>query len=448
MAALHSAPTWRFDEDGRFVAEEDEATRRTRKGAPPRSASRRQPFGSHDPNSAKPTASSSLALKKEKVATSTTTETGTSDMQRFVKNVLAIPSGQKSAIKPSLALLPSTAAPTPVSSASPAGFKIFDESSSKRTLCSIHKPPVSPKSYHHATSTEELIARTKALTVSKQLRRSGNELARSTSTTASSACSNVETEAEILQRMVDRLDTVLEVVETRRSQYRPRTPRATAPTNSLPVWVTRYVDYTSKYGLGFLLSDGSSGVYFNDSTKTALEAGGDTFQYVERKKNDLVDSRRGEVQVTNYTLTEFPDILNKKVTLLKHFRNYLMEQHKQADEQFPSPPSSDSTQPGHKFVYLKKWMRTKHAILFRLSNQTVQVVFYDQTEVLLTPDDRYITYVDKNHNRATYNFTDDVIGTFPELEKRIKYSRDIMHQLLAGQRQSIEVGVGAAALVR
>jgi len=24
-------------------------------------------------------------------------------------------------------------------------------------------------------------------------------------------------------------------------------------------WVTRYVDYTSKYGLGFLLNDGSAG---------------------------------------------------------------------------------------------------------------------------------------------------------------------------------------------
>ena len=33
------------------------------------------------------------------------------------------------------------------------------------------------------------------------------------------------------------------------------------------VWVVRYVDYTSKYGLGFLLNTGSAGVYFNDSTK-------------------------------------------------------------------------------------------------------------------------------------------------------------------------------------
>eukprot|EP01032_Pedospumella_encystans_P018690 gene18690-21269_t len=36
------------------------------------------------------------------------------------------------------------------------------------------------------------------------------------------------------------------------------------------VWVVRYVDYTSKYGLGFLFNTGSAGVYFNDSTKIVL----------------------------------------------------------------------------------------------------------------------------------------------------------------------------------
>ena len=33
------------------------------------------------------------------------------------------------------------------------------------------------------------------------------------------------------------------------------------------VFVKKWVDYSSKYGLGYLLSNGSTGVYFNDSTK-------------------------------------------------------------------------------------------------------------------------------------------------------------------------------------
>lgn len=39
--------------------------------------------------------------------------------------------------------------------------------------------------------------------------------------------------------------------------------------------VKKWVDYSTKYGLGYLLSDGSTGVYFNDSTKIILDAKGE-----------------------------------------------------------------------------------------------------------------------------------------------------------------------------
>ncbi len=49
------------------------------------------------------------------------------------------------------------------------------------------------------------------------------------------------------------------------------------------VWVTKWVDYSSKYGLGYLLSDMSAGVFFNDSTKIVAETSGTQFFYYERK---------------------------------------------------------------------------------------------------------------------------------------------------------------------
>ena len=45
--------------------------------------------------------------------------------------------------------------------------------------------------------------------------------------------------------------------------------------------------------------------------------------------------------------------------------------------------------------FLKKWVRTRHAILFRLSNRTVQVLFFDRSEVLLSSEARMVTYVNK-----------------------------------------------------
>lgn len=40
------------------------------------------------------------------------------------------------------------------------------------------------------------------------------------------------------------------------------------------IWVKKWVDYSGKYGLGYLLSNGSTGVYFNDSTKIILDPKG------------------------------------------------------------------------------------------------------------------------------------------------------------------------------
>ena len=43
------------------------------------------------------------------------------------------------------------------------------------------------------------------------------------------------------------------------------------------VWVKKWVDYSSKYGLGYLLSNGCTGVFFNDSTKIVIDSDGIRF---------------------------------------------------------------------------------------------------------------------------------------------------------------------------
>ena len=45
---------------------------------------------------------------------------------------------------------------------------------------------------------------------------------------------------------------------------------------SMPVfWVSKWVDYTDKYGLGYQLCDDSVGVLFNDCTRLLLGADGE-----------------------------------------------------------------------------------------------------------------------------------------------------------------------------
>jgi polo-like kinase 1 len=42
-------------------------------------------------------------------------------------------------------------------------------------------------------------------------------------------------------------------------------------TSGSEIYVKKWVDYSTKYGLGYLLSNGFTGVFFNDSTKVILD---------------------------------------------------------------------------------------------------------------------------------------------------------------------------------
>ena len=66
------------------------------------------------------------------------------------------------------------------------------------------------------------------------------------------------------------------------------------------VWVKKWVDYSTKYGLGYYLSNEATGVFFNDSTKIVLDPNGHHLDYMERRSSD-----RQDVGV-EHTLTEYP----------------------------------------------------------------------------------------------------------------------------------------------
>lgn len=71
-------------------------------------------------------------------------------------------------------------------------------------------------------------------------------------------------------------------------------------TREAEVWVKKWVDYSTKYGLGYYLSNEVTGVFFNDSTKIILDPNGHHLDYMERRSSDKQDVAK------EYTLTEYP----------------------------------------------------------------------------------------------------------------------------------------------
>ena len=207
-------------------------------------------------------------------------------------------------------------------------------------------------------------------------------------------------------------------------------------------WVKKWVDYSSKYGLGYLLSNGFSGVFFNDSSKIILNPKTKWFFYIERRVSD-----KQEI-ISSYNMDDYPKDLQKKVTLLNHFKNYL------EGETNPSEPSTgnegentnggnngenqNNNEPDKKdkpFTYVKKWMRTRHAIMFRLSNKIVQVCFQDKTEIILSSESRVVTYCNKKGERMTYPLSTALEMSNYEMTKRLKYTKDILTHMLTMNQQ-------------
>eukprot|EP00826_Nyctotherus_ovalis_P010366 TRINITY_DN12740_c0_g1_i1.p1 TRINITY_DN12740_c0_g1~~TRINITY_DN12740_c0_g1_i1.p1 ORF type:complete len:421 (+),score=118.53 TRINITY_DN12740_c0_g1_i1:740-2002(+) len=205
------------------------------------------------------------------------------------------------------------------------------------------------------------------------------------------------------------------------------------------VWVKRWVDYSSKYGLGYLLSSGSYGVFFNDSTKIVLDSDGEHFSYVEKRSSDKQD------MVRDYTLSEYPIEQKKKVLLLQHFKGYLDGNSKktagdEGKEEFKVEARKmlEEVEDRAPLIYVKKWMRTKHAILFRLSNKVVQVTFQDRTEIVLSSETREVTYANKKGERSTHPLSTALESANPEMSKRLKYAKDILaHMLTANQQRNV-----------
>lgn len=75
-------------------------------------------------------------------------------------------------------------------------------------------------------------------------------------------------------------------------------------------------------------------------------------------------------------------------------------------------------------------MKTKHAILFRLSNKIVQVSFLDKTEILLSSENKMVTYVDRKGVRTDYPLSTALESTNTEMSKRLKYTKDILTHML------------------
>ena len=252
------------------------------------------------------------------------------------------------------------------------------------------------------------------------------------------------------------------------------------------VWVISWVDFSSKYGLGYLLNNGFFGVYFNDSSKMLLNPFSNRFSYIERKISDKQEL------LYSFRMNEYPEDLKKKVIVFSHFKNYLEEEknkkedkkekenektnkknnkekekeknnrkddkgkeksNKKDDKMKKIKKNEEKTEENIRnsissielknkdemnFVFVKKWIKTKHAIIFRFSNKAVQVCFHDHTEVILNTVKQTVSYCNKNGERENFPLKKALNSSNFEMNKRVQYTKNILAHMINVNKQKKE----------
>ncbi|KAK8875899.1 hypothetical protein M9Y10_006076 [Tritrichomonas musculus] len=130
--------------------------------------------------------------------------------------------------------------------------------------------------------------------------------------------------------------------------------------------VSRFCDHSEKYGLGYLLVNGTVGAVFNDLSRMVMDPFEEFVQYYD------------DYQVHQPTVLRKDDITQiKKLSILQKFAESL----KKTKTLF--------TLPKHHFDkfsilhHVKYWARNDDATLFRMDDRNIQVNFKDRTKMLI-----------------------------------------------------------------
>uniref|UniRef100_A0A8C3K5M4 Serine/threonine-protein kinase PLK3 n=1 Tax=Calidris pygmaea TaxID=425635 RepID=A0A8C3K5M4_9CHAR len=181
------------------------------------------------------------------------------------------------------------------------------------------------------------------------------------------------------------------------------------------VWVSKWVDYSNKYGFGYQLSNRSIGVLFNNGTHMTLSPNHRTVHYNPTNSKHLV-----------FSVSAIPEQLQAQMSVLRYFASY-MEQHLMKGGDLPS--IDDLGQPA---LLLLQWVKTDQALLMLFSSGTLQVNFYnDHTKVIISKPDHscLVTYINRERNSYTYKLCSiQELGCSPELHQRLKYILKLLQE--------------------
>ncbi|KAI7872692.1 hypothetical protein BDF14DRAFT_1747957 [Spinellus fusiger] len=150
-------------------------------------------------------------------------------------------------------------------------------------------------------------------------------------------------------------------------------------------FVDNWIDYTSRYGFCYGLTDGKKGFLFNDQTSLTTQ---DEITFIYH--NDFSDP-----VYQSYHKNDVPDFLTKKHKLISTLIHYMNDNLGKTGPEAPLFKTSKS-------VYVSKFMAGNDAVVFKLTNNVIQFNFYDGNKLAIAEYGEHLIHLDPSRNPRRY----------------------------------------------
>uniref|UniRef100_A0AAR2J0I3 Serine/threonine-protein kinase PLK n=1 Tax=Pygocentrus nattereri TaxID=42514 RepID=A0AAR2J0I3_PYGNA len=175
------------------------------------------------------------------------------------------------------------------------------------------------------------------------------------------------------------------------------------------IWVTKWVDYSNKYGFGYQLSNQNVGVLFNEGTHLSLCDQRRTVHYC------LTNNKHFTFQVDS-----LPEQLQSQKHIVELMANYMEQNLMEGGDLSCVEQPPPTTCP-----LLLQWMKNNETFPCLMALSSSQVNFYtDHTKVILckSSDSYLLTYISRE--RVSYSYPLSILrecGCSSELQHRLHY---------------------------
>ena len=190
-------------------------------------------------------------------------------------------------------------------------------------------------------------------------------------------------------------------------------------------YIQYYQDYTSKYGLGYLITNGRIGFYYNDITNILWieekQRYGYSDFYMKGEKSELAYISEDDSN---------KDIV-KKIKIFNHFKEHCEKRIKENKVKLQKTTSISEE------ISIKRIIKTKGGLLLRLTNGILQMIFADRSQIVICLHTRRLVYIYKGGEKKCINIVnEEIINAGTEIIDKYKYVLNVV-KCIKGNKEHI-----------